>query len=103
MDNHYYTTEHAKGQHLTSEERHEIEVRLKDKWSKNKIVRHLKRPYNTIKNEIERGTVVLYNGKVQRYSADEGERKYLENRQNCRRPYRVLETTEFLRYVTDKI
>ena len=27
MDNQYYTTEHKKGQHLTSEERHEIEVR----------------------------------------------------------------------------
>ena len=30
MDNTNYTTEHRKGQHLLSEERHEIEVRLKD-------------------------------------------------------------------------
>ena len=102
MDNQYYTTEHKKGQHLTSEERHEIEVRLKDKWSPYKISKHLRRPYNTIKNEIKRGTVVLYNGKVQRYRADEGEKKYLENRENSRRQYRVLETSDFLRYVIDK-
>ena len=33
MDNTNYTTEHRKGQHLSSEERHEIEVCLKDGWS----------------------------------------------------------------------
>ena len=75
MDNQYYTTEHRKGQHLTSEERHEIEVRLKDKWSPYRISKQLRRPYNTIKNEIKRGTVLLYNGNVKRYSADEGEKK----------------------------
>ena len=48
MDNTYYTTEHRKGQHLFSEERHEIEVRLKDGWSIYKIAKHLQRPYNTI-------------------------------------------------------
>ena len=38
MDETNYTTEHRKGQHLTSEERHEIEVRYnKDKWSIYKI------------------------------------------------------------------
>ena len=33
MDNKDYTTEHRKGEHLSSEERHEIEVRLKDQWT----------------------------------------------------------------------
>ena len=33
MDTQNYTTEHRKGQHLLAEERHEIEVRLKDGWS----------------------------------------------------------------------
>ena len=60
--------EHRKGQHLTSEERHEIEVRCnKDKWSIYKIAKSLHRPYNTIKNEIKCGTVLLYNGTVKRY------------------------------------
>ena len=57
MDIQNYTTEHRKGQHLLAEERHEIEVRLKDGWSPYRIAKHLGRAYNTIKNEIARGTV----------------------------------------------
>ena len=37
MDIQNYTTEHRKGQHLLAEERHEIEVRLKDGWSPYRI------------------------------------------------------------------
>ena len=81
MDNTNYTTEHRKCQHMMSEERHEIEVRLKDGWSIYRIAKHLHRPYNTIKNEIKRGTVSLYNGNVKRYKADEGKRVYLEPRE----------------------
>ena len=99
MDNTNCNTEHKKYQHLTSEERHEIEVRLKDKWSIYKIAKHLGRPYNTIKNEIDRGTVYLYNGKVARYNADKGREVYLEHRQNSRRNYRALEAVDFLKYV----
>ena len=80
MDNPNCNTEHRKYQHLTSEERHEIEVRLKDGWSTYKIAKHLGRPYNTIANEIKRGTVLLYNGTVPRYKADVGNRVYLEHR-----------------------
>lgn len=100
MDKTNYTTEHRKGQHLTSEERHEIEVRYnKDKWSIYKIAKALGRPYNTVKNEINRGTVLLYDGKVKRYKADVGYATYLENRQECRRKYRSLQTASFLQYV----
>lgn len=65
MDKINHTTEHGKGQHLLSEERHEIEVRLKDGWTVCRIAKHLGRPYNTIKNEISRITVTLYNGKAE--------------------------------------
>ena len=69
MDNTNYTTEHRKGQHLLSEERHEFEVCLKKEgWSIYRIAKHLERPYNTIKNEVKRGMVSLYNGKQHRYS-----------------------------------
>lgn len=102
MDNTNYTTEHKKCQHLSNEERHEIEVRMKDGWSTYQIAKHLRRPYNTIKNEIKRGTVSLYNGKVQRYKADEGEKVYLEHRQNCRKQYRCLATIRFLQYVVER-
>lgn len=102
MDNTKYTTEHRKGQHLLSEERHEIEVRRKDGWSIYRIAKHLGRPYNTVKNEIRRGTVSLYHGKVQRYKADEGKKVYLEHRQNCRKQYRCLATIRFLQYIVDR-
>ena len=80
MDIQNYTTEHRKGQHLLAEERHEIEVRLKDGWSPYRIAKHLGRAYNTIKNEIARGTVYLYNGKVARYKAKAGEQQYKDTR-----------------------
>lgn len=99
MDNPNCSTEHRKNQHLTAEERHEIEVRLKDGWSVYRIARHLQRPYNTIKNEIQRGTVVLYNGRTKRYKAQEGERVYKEHRSRCRRPYLRLRAAPFIRYV----
>ena len=99
MDNTNHTTEHRKGQHLLNEERHEIEVRLKDGWTVYRIAKHLGRPYNTIKNEIRRGSVSLYNGKQKRYKADEGERIYKENRRRCRRIYHCLKAVRFLRYV----
>lgn len=85
MDIQNYTTEHRKGQHLLAEERHEIEVRLKDGWSPYRIAKHLGRAYNTIKNEIARGAVYLYNGKVARYKAKVGEQQYKDNRRNSRR------------------
>lgn len=99
MDETNYTTEHRKGQHLNSEERHEIEVRLKDKWSIYRIAKHLNRPYNTVKNEIARGTVSLYNGHVKRYKADVGEEVYRKNRTESRRKYRCLAVSAFLQYV----
>lgn len=103
MDKSNCSTEHKKYQHLTSEERHIIEVRFnEDKWSIYAIAKSLGRPYNTIKNEINRGTVYLYNGKVARYKADKGKEVYLEHRKNSCRNYRCLETAGFLRYVEDQ-
>ena len=101
MDETNYTTEHRKGQHLTSEERHIIEVRYnKDKQTIYGIAKEIGRPYNTVKNEIARGRVSLYNGKVSRYKADVGYSVYLEHRRECRRKYRCLETSVFLKYVS---
>lgn len=99
MDIQNYTTGHRKGQHLLAEERHEIEVRLKGGWSPYRIAKHLGRAYNTIKNEIARGTVYLYNGKVARYKAKAGEQQYKDNRRNSRRQYKRLEVYSFINYV----
>ena len=102
MDTVDYTTEHRKGQHLLAEERHEIEVRRKDGWTIYRIAKHLCRPYNTIKNEIRRGTVSLYSGKVMRYKARVGEAKYQENRSNSRRQYKRLTVSGFIKYVEEQ-
>ena len=101
MDIKDYTTEHCKGQHLLAEERHEIEVRLKDGWSIYRIAKHLGRAYNTIKAEIARGTVYLYNGKIARYKALVGEQQYIENRCNSRRQYKRLGVSSFIKYVEE--
>ena len=102
MDTKNYSTQHRKGQHLLAEERHEIEVRLKDGWSIYRIAKHLHRPYNTIKNEIARGTVYLYNGKVARDKAVVGEQTYKENRSRSRRQYKRLSVASFIEYVEEK-
>jgi len=102
MDNPNCNTEHRKGQHLTAEERHDIEVHLKDGWSRYKIAKHLNRPFNTIKNEAARGTLAMYHGKVSRYKADVGQQRYKENRRSSTRKYRCLETSAFLKYVVNQ-
>lgn len=53
MDNPNCNTKRSKGQHLTYEERVEIEIRLKDGWSLYRIHKHIGCVYNTIKNEYE--------------------------------------------------
>ena len=103
MDNPNCNTKRSKGQHLTYEERVEMEIRLKDGWSKYRIAKYFECSYNTIRNEYERGKVLLYNGKVERYKASVGQKVYLENRQNSRKNYRCLETVDFLRYVEEKV
>ncbi len=61
MDNPNCNTEHRKFQHLTPEERHEIEVRFnKDKWTIYQIAKQLCRPFNTIKYEINRKRKIKY-------------------------------------------
>lgn len=99
MDNPNYTTKHRKGQHLTAEERNDIEVHLKDRWSVYKIAKHLRRPYNTIKNEIKRGTVSQYQGRIDCYKSSAGHAAYLLNRTSCRKQYKRLAVSEFIRYV----
>lgn len=100
MDKSNYTTEAKKNQHLTDEERHEIEVRYnKDHWGIYKIAQHLGRAYNTIKAEIARGTVADKKGKHVRYRSDRGKEVYQIHRQSCRRKYRCMKTSRFLRFV----
>jgi len=69
MEQEQYTTRHQKGKHLNYDERMIIQLRLQDGWSPNQIARELGCVYNTVKNEIQRGTVELYHKTVKRYKA----------------------------------
>lgn len=96
---HSTITEHKKGTHLTYKDRVVIEMRLKDNYSPNKIAKEIGCAPNTIRNEIRRGTVLLYNGKVKRYKAEVGQSVYKENRKHCCRHYDRLEKDDFIKYV----
>ncbi len=72
MDQLNSNTHHQKGKHLSFDEHIIIQTRLKDNLSINKIAAELRRAPNTIRNEIKRGTVMLYNGRVARYKASVG-------------------------------
>lgn len=99
MDNTYFSTKHIKGKHLTYEERVIIQTRLKDGRSINKIAKEIGCAPNTVRNEIKRGTQILYNGNIKRYKADKGQERYEGNRIFSRKPYRYLEKSKFIHYV----
>ena len=100
MDHYHSTTgQHVKGKHLTFAERVIIQTRRKDGWSANRIAKELGCAPNTIRNELRRGTVNLYRGKVQRCKASQGQKTYEQNRIHCCRHYDRLEKAAFLQYV----
>ena len=77
MDQVHSTTEqHVKGKHLTYDERMIIQIRHKEGWSPNRIVAEIGCAPNTVRNELRRGTVDLYNGHVQRCKARQGQLVY---------------------------
>lgn len=96
---HSTTATRKKGQHLTYEERVTIQLRIKDGWKPARIAEELGCAPNTVRNEIKRGTVDLYNGHVQRYKADAGQKAYETNRRNSCRHYDFLEKQRFIEYV----
>ena len=102
MDQLNSTTQHQKGKHLSFEERVIIQTRLKDNLSPNKIAKELGCSPNTVRNEIKRGTVFLYNGNVKRYKAHAGQAAYESNRGNSCRRCEYLSKLAFIRYVEDR-
>ncbi|MFC4984595.1 helix-turn-helix domain-containing protein [Salinicoccus siamensis] len=90
-------TESIKDKHLTKEERAQIEVLKKEKYSNRAIARRLRRAPQTINNEIHRGTVQQMrrqkqNGKTYDYAyyvydPDHAQTRYEMQRLHCgRRP-----------------
>lgn len=102
MDQENYTTRHQKGKHLNYDERMTIQLRLKDGWSPYRIAQELGCASNTVRNEIERGTVSLYHSKVKKYKASAGQKQYEKNRAGSRKPYKVLQCMPFLELVSSQ-
>ena len=103
MDHPYDTTEHVKNKHLSYDDRMVIQMRLQDGWSPYRIAKYaLSCAGNTVGNEIRRGTIWLYHGKVSRYKAKAGQIAYSTHRANCRKQYQTLEKGRFLRYATQR-
>jgi len=96
---HSTTAGHRKGQHLTFEERVVIQTRLKDGWRPGRIAAEIGCSPNTVRNEIRRGTVTLYNGNVHRYKASAGQTAYRKNRLSSCRHYDLLNKEGFIAYV----
>lgn len=105
MDYPNNNTEPRKNKHLNFEERMLIQLSIKDGFSPYKIAKELKRPINTILNEIRRGTTTqVKQGKyVEVYLADTGEAVYKKHRINCCRTFKRLECSDFINYTVDKI
>ena len=96
MDQLNSNTQRQKGKHLSFEERVIIQTRLNDKRSPNKIAVELGCSANTVRNEIKRGTVYLYNGNVARYKAEAVRKAYEENRANSCRRCEYINKPEFI-------
>ena len=84
MDNSYSTTSsHMKGSHLSYGDRILIQIRLKGHYSIRAIAREIGCSPSTVSNEITRGLVALYNGRITRYKASVGQKAYESHRKNA--------------------
>lgn len=90
--------------HLTEIERGKISALLSQGYSIYKIAKILKRAYNTIRNEVQRGTTTIivdsYKDKTE-YFPERGQAIYENNRRNVARKPKLLNDkySEFLKYV----
>ena len=105
MDQNHFTTDtlRKKGAHLTFEERVMIQTRLRDKQSYRSIAREIGCCVNTVRNEVKRGKVLCYNGKVERYRAADGQSTYEAHRENCGRKCDAVAKGAFLDYVQKRL
>ena len=104
------TTKKAKYTHLTYDERHTIELRLKDGWSNRKIARELNRAPQTINNEIKRGRETVIRGPsaahpyrgdttyLKNYCAKYGQKQYKIEKCKCGRKSMHLDNEEFKKF-----
>lgn len=92
--------------HLTESQRSKIEIMLKIEMPKTKIAETLGIARSTLYRELKRGTVKQLNSNLtttEKYFYDAGQRVYEENRANCKRPLKMIEAFEFIKYAEEQI
>lgn len=95
------------GKHLTEKERYLIEFMYnKEKRTQREIAKILNKHYNTIYNEIKRGTVRLLDRNLKEYDiycADVRQRKYIEANARKGSNNKVACDSEYLLFIRDKV
>jgi IS30 family transposase len=101
MEQYNHTMDSRKNKHLNAFERGQIQLLLEDGLSVYAIAKRLGRAYNTVRNEIRRGTVAQIKGKkkVDIYYPDTAQRRYEEARRNCGNKYKLLACEAFIGHV----
>lgn len=96
-----YSLEHIRNKHLTICERTLIQLRLKDGHTVYSIAKEIGCAYNTVKNEIRRGSKEMYRSRRLCYRAETGQEKYEQNRKSCHRTGKFRECAEFISRIED--
>ena len=106
MTHNNYNTEKRKFKHINFEQRKLIEEFLEDKMPKTQIAKILHISRSTLYKEIERGTVVQRRSDLteyKKYFAETGQAVYEQNRKNSRKPLKMAEAAEFIKYAEEEI
>ena len=105
MDYPNNNTDSRKNKHLNFKERMIIELRSLDGFSAYRIAKELKRPINTVLNELRRGTTtqIKQGQKIELYLADTGETIYKQRRKNSCRSFKRLECSAFIEHTIHKM
>lgn len=96
-----YSLEHIRNKHLTICERTLIQLRLKDGHTVYSIAKEIGCAYNTVKNEIRRGSKKMYRSRRLCYRAETGQEKYEKNRTSCHRTGKFRKCAKFISCVED--
>lgn len=90
-----------KNKHLSAFERGEIASLLKEGYSAYAIAKKLRRAYNTVRAELDRGTVtqIKNDQEVKIYYPDTGQLTYERNRENSTKQYKLLQVRAFIKHV----
>ncbi|MDW7662899.1 MAG: helix-turn-helix domain-containing protein, partial [Bacillota bacterium] len=90
-----------KNKHLSAFERGEIASLLKEGYRAYAIAKKLGRAYNTIRAELDRGTVtqIKNDREVKVYYPDTGQLIYERNRENSKKQYKLLQCQAFIKHV----